>query len=73
MSFSKIKGIIVPIVTPLSKSRDLDTKSLKKLIDYFVKSGVHGIWASGTTGEFANLTKKQRLQSIEKIIEYEAK
>ena len=70
MSFSKIKGIIVPIITPLSTSGDLDTKSLKKLVDYFIKSGVHGIWASGTTGEFANLTQEQRFQSIEKVIEY---
>jgi len=70
MSYSEIKGVIVPIITPLSKSGDLDTKSLKKLVDYLIKSGAHGIWASGTTGEFANLTKKQRLHSIEKIIEY---
>ena len=70
MSSSKIKGIIVPIITPLSPSGDLDTKSLKKLVDYFIQSGVHGIWASGTTGEFANLTQEQRLQSIEKVIEY---
>ncbi|MQG19166.1 MAG: dihydrodipicolinate synthase family protein [SAR202 cluster bacterium] len=70
MSTSKIKGIIVPIVTPLSESGELDSKSLKKLIDYFIKSGVHGIWASGTTGEFANLTLEQRFQSIEKTIKY---
>ena len=61
----KIKGVIVPIVTPLTPDEKVDVPSLRRLVDYLIEGGVHGIWAAGTTGEFAALTDDQRLLCIE--------
>ena len=60
-----IKGIVVPIITPLKPDESLDKDSLRSLVRYLLNNGIHGLWVSGTTGEFANLDNKTRLESME--------
>ena len=60
-----IEGVIVPILTPLNSDETVDIPSLRRLVNYLVDNGVHGIWVSGTTGEFAALSDTQRLISME--------
>ena len=62
-----IEGVIVPILTPLNSDETVDIPSLKRLVNYLVDNGVHGIWVSGTTGEFASLSDAQRLISMETV------
>ena len=59
-----ILGIVVPIITPLKPDESLDKSSLRSLVRYLLNNGVHGLWVSGTTGEFANLDNKTRLESM---------
>ena len=65
----RLKGVIVPIVTPLTPDEKVDVASLRRLVDYLIDGGVHGIWAAGTTGEFAALTDDQRLLCIETVVD----
>lgn len=51
MSFTP-KGIVVPIVTPVTKDGKFDEKAYRKLIDYLADNGIHGVFPFGTTGEF---------------------
>lgn len=46
------KGIVVPIVTPLTKDGKLDEKAYRSLIEYLAENGIHGVFPFGTTGEF---------------------
>ena len=62
-----IEGVIVPILTPLNSDETVDIPSLRRLVNYLVDNGVHGIWVSGTTGEFAALSDAQRLISMETV------
>ena len=50
-----LRGIIVPIATPLDASEQLDESGMTKLIRHILAGGVHGIFCLGTTGEFARL------------------
>ena len=65
----KFKGVVVPSVTPLTPDERVDTASLRRLVNYLIDEGAHGIWAAGTTGEFAALRDDQRLLAIEKTAE----
>ena len=47
----------------------MDTRSLRRLVGYLIDGGVHGIWASGTTGEFAALSDRDRLISMETVVD----
>ena len=69
MADKEIRGVIVPILTPLNNDETVDVPSLRRLVNYLIDSGAHGIWVSGTTGEFANLSDKQRLISIETVVD----
>jgi dihydrodipicolinate synthase/N-acetylneuraminate lyase len=47
----KFKGIIVPLVTPLSKDGQIDIEGLERLLGHVVDGGVDGVFILGTTGE----------------------
>ena len=69
MADKDIKGVIVPMLTPLNPDETVDVPSLRRLVNYLIDNGVHGIWASGTTGEFANLPDSERLKGIEATVD----
>jgi 4-hydroxy-tetrahydrodipicolinate synthase len=51
-----LKGIIPPMITPLTEAGTLDIDGLNKLVEYLISGGVHGIFLLGTNGEAASLT-----------------
>jgi 4-hydroxy-tetrahydrodipicolinate synthase len=69
MSNEKYRGIIPPILTPFTPDEKVDRASLKKLVNYMIDNGIHGIWATGTTGEFATMKDKERVIALEAITE----
>lgn len=69
MTERTFRGVIVPTVTPMTPDERVDTVSLRRLVNYLIDAGVHGIWAAGTTGEFAALRDDQRLIAIETTVE----
>ena len=46
------KGIVVPIVTPLTEDGKFNESASRGLIDYLADNGIHGVFPFGTTGEF---------------------
>ena len=69
MAEKKYEGIMVPILTPLKPDETVDVTSLRRLVNYLIDNGVHGIWASGTTGEFAALPDKERAITMETVVD----
>jgi len=69
------KGIVVPLITPLSKSSNgkngknlefgIDTNSFGNLIRYVESERVQGIFVNSTTGEFYDLSMEQKKKSID--------
>ena len=68
MSDDKYVGVMVPILTPLTPELEVDVSSLRSLVGYLLDNGVHGIWASGTTGEFPAFDNHQRMVSIDTVV-----
>lgn len=68
MTISRIQGAMVPILTPLTPNEQIDTVSLRRLVNYLLDNGVHGIWAAGTNGEFAALSNDQIRTVIETVV-----
>ena len=67
MDEKQIRGVVVPIMTPLTPDEEVDVTSLRRLVNYLIDNGVHGIWAAGTNGEFAALTDEQQVLCIQTI------
>ena len=65
----KLKGIIVPTITPLSKKGEIDKLGLSWLIEFLIKRGVHGLFPGGTTGEGPLLSLEERFLLSEIVVE----
>jgi 4-hydroxy-tetrahydrodipicolinate synthase len=65
-------GIFCPMVTPLNHDETVDEASLRRLTDFLIDGGVHGIWVMGTTGEFALLPETERARAVTLTVEHVA-
>lgn len=52
MNTDFIKGVVVPILTPIDEDEMIDEKKLREQVDYVIQGGVLGILAFGSNGEF---------------------
>ena len=66
MDLGKIKGVIVPAVTPVDAEDRVDDAAYRKLLRYLIDAGVDGIFVGGTAGEGPLLTLEEweRMSSI---------
>ena len=60
-----LKGCIPVLVTPFHSDKvTIDFNGIKKIIEYFIKKGIEGIWVLGTGSEDYLLTFQQRYEVI---------
>lgn len=64
MIMDKLKGIIVPMVTPLDNEGKIDYQGTANLIRHLIEGGVHGIFVLGTTGEAQSLSLADRKEFV---------
>lgn len=67
-SLLNLRGIIPPLVTPLSKRDELDREGLAKLVEHLIDGGVSGVFLLGTTGEAPSLSYRLRRELIDETI-----
>ncbi|MDR3561848.1 MAG: dihydrodipicolinate synthase family protein [Negativicutes bacterium] len=65
MDISFIKGVIVPVVTPVDDQDRVDEASYRQVIEHVIKGGVHGIFALGSNGEFYGLDYEEQKRAVE--------
>lgn len=65
----KSKGIIPAMITPLTNEGKFNEKAMRKLINYLIGGGVHGLFVVGTTGEFYGLTPEEKRQIFEVAVD----
>ncbi|QNN22026.1 dihydrodipicolinate synthase family protein [Planctomycetales bacterium ZRK34] len=61
-----LRGIVPPMITPLSDLDQLDVDGLERLIEHILSGGVHGLFILGTTGEAPSLSYRLRRELIER-------
>ncbi len=66
------KGSMVALVTPMKADLSLDWPALKKLVDWHIEQGTHGIVAVGTTGESATLNMAEHKEVVQFVVEQAA-
>lgn len=66
----ELKGIIVPIVTPMSpETEDVNIPELRNQIERQIAGEVHGIFTFGTNGEGYILSMKEKEEVLEAAID----
>ncbi|MGW1538739.1 dihydrodipicolinate synthase family protein [Streptomyces sp. NPDC002309] len=64
---SPLTGVVPPVCTPLTPEREVDVRSLLRLVDHLVAGGVHGLFVLGSSSEAAYLTDRQRALVVEAV------
>lgn len=59
-----IEGIVTALITPLKEDYQIDEQGLRAAIDRQIQAGLSGILMLGGTGEFAALTREQRVDAV---------
>ncbi|MFD1671807.1 dihydrodipicolinate synthase family protein [Agrilactobacillus yilanensis] len=69
MDLERIKGIIVPMITPVDDvTEDIDDARLKKIVDHVIDGGVGGILAFGSNSEFYMFDDDELIHGLEVIV-----
>ncbi|MCS7027518.1 MAG: 4-hydroxy-tetrahydrodipicolinate synthase [Bacteroidia bacterium] len=69
MNTAFIKGTGVALVTPFTADNQIDTKAIQRLVFRMIEGGVEYLVPMGTTGESPTLTKEEKKQIIETVLE----
>jgi len=64
-----IEGIIPAVVTPFDENEDVDEGGFRKILNYLIDSGVHGLFPVGSQGEFFSLTNEEKKRLIDTAVE----
>lgn len=54
------RGVIAAVPTPLGEGGTVDEPALRRIVEHLAGSGIHGLWALGSGGEFAGLDANQQ-------------
>ncbi len=62
------QGVYPAIPTPFKRNGDLDEVGLRDLVSYYESTGVNGVLALGTIGEFAMMTEQERKRAADIVV-----
>lgn len=65
----KLKGVYPAMVTPLTNEEKIDKAGMRKVVQYCLQGGVHGILVLGSTGEFPAMTDSMRRDAIDTVLD----
>ncbi len=68
MNTEFIKGVIVPIITPIDENELIDEKRLRAQVDYVIAGGVSGILAFGSNGEFYEIEDDEMERGLQIMV-----
>lgn len=63
-----LRGVIPPLVTPLTLEGELDTPGLERLVAHLLGAGVDGLFALGSSGEVAFFDDTMRERVLDVVV-----
>lgn len=72
MNTDFLKGVIVPILTPVDEDELIDESKLRDQVDYVIEGGVLGILAFGSNGEFYVIEEDEMERGLKIMVDQSA-
>jgi len=72
MNTDFIRGVIVPILTPIDENELIDEAKLRDQVDYVINGGVLGILAFGSNGEFYAVEDEEMERGLKIMVDQAA-
>ena len=62
-------GIVTPIATPIKKDETVDEAGMRRLVNFQIENGAHGLFVMGGTGEFFCFPDREKGRAIEIVVD----
>ena len=62
---SKFRGVFPAHITPFTRDGDLNEAAFREVMEFNIRSGVHGFWIAGGTGESVYLNDEENMRIAE--------
>lgn len=72
MNTDHIKGVIVPMITPIDADEKIDEVRIRRQVDFVINGGLHGILVFGSNGEFYQIEEDEMKRGLEIVIDQTA-
>lgn len=72
MNTDFIKGVVVPILTPIDEEERIDEAKLREQVEYVIEGGVLGILAFGSNGEFYVIEEDEMERGLKIMVDQAA-
>lgn len=72
MNTDFIKGVVVPILTPVDAEENINEAKLREQVDYVIEGGVLGILAFGSNGEFYVVEEQEMERGLKIMVDQAA-
>ena len=72
MNTDFIKGVVVPILTPIDENELIDEAKLREQVDYVINGGVLGVLAFGSNGEFYMVEEDEMERGLKIMVDQAA-
>lgn len=56
----RMRGVVIPMVTPFTDSDEIDVESLHRQVDHLVEGGMNGLYPCGSMGEMMYMSVAER-------------
>ena len=66
---NKLEGIFTPLLVPLDDRDRINEPEFRRFVSWLIKSGVHGLYPNGSTGEFTRFTAEERRRIVQIVAE----
>lgn len=63
------RGILIPVITPFDEKSLVDEPMLRRLVDFYVKASVQGLFVLGSSGQGPVMSISERKRAAEIIID----
>lgn len=64
-----MKGVVVPMITPIDADENIDDKRIREQIDYVIEGGTMGILLFGSNGEFYQFEEEEMERGLKITVE----
>jgi 4-hydroxy-tetrahydrodipicolinate synthase len=68
LDLDRLSGVLVALASPLLRDGSVDEPAVRRLVEYVLAGGVHGVLALGSTGESASLDETSRRRLLEGVV-----
>jgi dihydrodipicolinate synthase/N-acetylneuraminate lyase len=62
---NRLEGIFTPLLVPLDEQGQINEPEFRRFVSWLIKSGVHGLYPNGSTGEFTRFNAEERRRIVE--------